>query len=219
MWHEVVGSDRAADDETIAYTARVNPQAAADPAKNPGRYHFLDFLTNAYLQLGHDQQAKRIVDARNSVAEYPASFRYSGHTAFAAIPVRYAFERAAWAEAATLAIPKTPFAQAEAIAWFGRAIGAARSGDLPKAKEAIDQLRVLKDTLAKANDAYWTGQVVIQEQAAEAWLALAEGRKGGCHCGDASGRRPGRSKRQACRDGKPSLADPGIARRVAARSE
>ena len=140
MWQEVISSDRAADDETIAYTARVNPQAAADPAKNPGRYHFLDFLTNAYLQLGQDQQAKRIVDARNSVAEYPASFRYSGHTAFAAIPVRYAFERAAWAEAATLAIPKTPFAQAEAIAWFGRAIGAARSGDLTKAKEAIDQL-------------------------------------------------------------------------------
>jgi predicted Zn-dependent protease len=178
MWQEVISSDRAADEETIAYTARIDPQAAADPAKNPGRYHFLDFLTNGYLQLGQDQQAKRIVDARNSVAEYPAGFRYSGHTAFAAIPVRYAFERADWVEAAALAIPKTPFAQAEAIAWFGRAIGAARSGDLTKAKEAIDQLRVLKDRLAKANDAYWTGQVAIQEQAAGAWLALAEDRKG-----------------------------------------
>src|SRR5882672_2350086 len=178
MWQEAINSDRAADDETIAYTARVNPQAAADPAKNPGRYHFLAFLTNAYLQLGQDQQAKRIVDARDSVAEYPAGFRYSGHTAFAAIPVRYAFERAAWPEAAALAIPKTPFAQAEAIAWFGRAIGAARSGEPAKAKEAIDQLHGLKDRLAKANDAYWTGQVVIQEEAARAWLALAEGRKG-----------------------------------------
>jgi hypothetical protein len=178
MWQDVIGSDRAADNETIAYTARVNPQAAADPAKDPGRYHFLDFLTNAYLQLGQDQQAKRIVDARNSVPEYPASFRYSGHTAFAAIPVRYAFERAAWSEAAALAIPKTPFAQAEAIVWFGRAIGAARSGELPKAKEAVHRLGALKDTLAKANDAYWTGQVAIQEQAAAAWLALAEGRNG-----------------------------------------
>lgn len=177
MWQEVIGSDRAADDETIAYTARVNPQAAADPAKDPGRYHFLDFLTNAYLQLGEDQQAKRIVDARNSVAEYPANFRYSGHTAFAAIPVRYAFERGAWAEAMVLAIPKTPFAQAEAITWFGRAIGAARSQELPKAREAVAQLGALKDKLAKANDAYWTGQVAIQEQAADAWLALAEGRK------------------------------------------
>src|SRR5216684_2973654 len=177
MWQEAISSDRAADDETIAYTVRVNPQAAADPAKNPARYHFLDFLPNAYLQLGQDQQAKRIVDARNGVAEYPAAFRYSGHTAFAAIPVRYAFERAAWVEATALAIPKTPFAQAEAIAWFGRAIGAARSGDMTKAREAIDQLGVLKDRLAKANDDYWTGQVVIQQQAAGAWPALAEGRK------------------------------------------
>jgi Tfp pilus assembly protein PilF len=177
MWQEVISSDRAADSETIAYTARVNPQAATDPAKDPGRYHFLDFLTNAYLQLGQDQQAKRIVDARNSVAEYPANFRYSGHTAFAAIPVRYAFERAAWAEAAALPIPKTPFAQAEAIAWFGRAVGAARSGEPAKGKEAANQLGALKDKLAKANDDYWSGQVAIQEQAAGAWLALAEGRK------------------------------------------
>ncbi len=178
MWQEAISSDRAADDAALAYTARVNPQAADDPAKNPARYHSLDFLTNAYLQLGQDQQARQIVDARNSVAEYPAGFRYSGHTAFAAIPVRYAFERAAWTEAAALAIAKTPFAQAEAITWFGRAIGAARSGDLTKAREAIDQLRVLKDRLANASDAYWTEQVFIQEKAASGWLALAEGRKG-----------------------------------------
>jgi hypothetical protein len=178
MWPEVISSDRAADDEAIAYAARVNPQSAADPAKNPARYHSLDFLTNAYLQLGQDQQAKRIVDARNSVAEYPAGFRYSGHTAFAAIPVRYAFERGAWADAAALEIPKTPFAQAEAITWFGRGIGAARSGNPTKAGEAIDQLRLLKDRLNKANDAYWTEQVAIQEEAAGGWLALVEGRKG-----------------------------------------
>jgi tetratricopeptide (TPR) repeat protein len=177
MWQEVIGSDRASDQETLAYTARVDPKAPADPAKNPGRYHSLDFLTNAYLQLGQDQQAKAIVDARNSVAEYPAGFRYSGHTAFAAIPVRYAFERGAWAEAAALEIPKTPFAQAEAITWFGRAIGAARSGDLTKVKEAISQLGVLKDRLAKTNDDYWTGQVHIQQRAAEGWLAFAEDRK------------------------------------------
>jgi predicted Zn-dependent protease len=178
MWQEVIGSDRASDDLTMAYTARVNPQAASDPAKNPARYHSLDFLTNAYLQLGQDQQAKRIVDARNSVSEYPATFRYSGHTAFAAIPVRYAFERVAWAEAAALAIPKTPFAQAEAIAWFGRAVGAARNGELAKAKEAVDHLRALKDKLGKASDEYWAGQVAIQELASEAWIALVEGRKG-----------------------------------------
>jgi len=178
MWQEVISSDRASDDLTMAYTTRINPQAASDPAKNPARYHSLDFLTNAYLQLGQDQQAKLIVDARDTVSEYPATFRYSGHTAFAAIPVRYAFERSAWGEAAALAIPKTPFAQAEAISWFGRAVGAARNGELAMAKDAVDHLRVLKDKLDKASDEYWAGQVAIQELAGEAWIALVEGRKG-----------------------------------------
>jgi predicted Zn-dependent protease len=175
-WQEVIASDRASDKVTLEYTERVNPPAAVNPAANPARYHSLDFLTNAYLQLAQDQQAKRIVDARNSVTEFEANFRYSGHTAFAAIPVRYAFERAAWAEAATLEIPKTPFAQAEAITWFGHAIGAARSGDPTKAKAAVEELRRLKDRLVKANDAYWADQVSIQEQVAGAWIARAEGR-------------------------------------------
>src|SRR5947209_12338215 len=154
QWQEVIPSDRASDAVTLAYTERVNRPAATDPAANPARYHSLDFLTNAYLQLGQDQQAKRILGARNSVSEFPANFRYSGHTAFAAIPVRYAFERAAWTEAAALTIPKTPFAQAEAITWFGRAIGAARSGDPTNARDSVEQLRRLKESLAKVNDTY-----------------------------------------------------------------
>jgi tetratricopeptide (TPR) repeat protein len=36
---------------------------------------------------------------------------------------------------------------------------------------------MMKDNLAKANDAYCADQVAIQEQAAGAWIALAEGRK------------------------------------------
>jgi tetratricopeptide (TPR) repeat protein len=177
MWQDVIGSDLASDESTLAYTARVNPQAADDPAGNPGRYHSLDFLVNAYLQTAQDRQAKRIVDARNAMIEFPANFRYSGHTAHAAIPVRYAFERGAWAEAAALAVPKTPFAQAEAIVWFGRAIGAARTGEVAGAQQALAQLRALRQTLVKANDSYWSGQVEIQEKAATAWLSLHEGRK------------------------------------------
>ena len=41
----------------------------------------------------------------------------------------------------------------------------------------MEQLVTLKGSLAKANDAYWSDQVAIQEQAAAAWIALAEGRQ------------------------------------------
>src|SRR3954447_12938807 len=55
QWQEVIASDLASDKVTLAYTERVNPPAAADPAANPARYHSLDFVTNAYLQLAQDQ--------------------------------------------------------------------------------------------------------------------------------------------------------------------
>jgi predicted Zn-dependent protease len=179
MWHEVIRSDLASDEMVRNYTARVNPAAAADQGRNAGRYHSLDFLIHAHLQLAQDDKAKTILDVRNGFgdAEFPANVRYSMHTAYAAIPVRHAFERGAWGEAAALPIARTIYPQAEAISWFGRALGAARSGDARAARQAVEQLRALEGKLAQANDDYWAGQVDIQETAAMAWIALREGRR------------------------------------------
>jgi hypothetical protein len=175
-WNEVIRSNLASDAAQRAYTLRVNPQAGTVQADNPARYHQLDFLTVAYLQLGQDRRAKEILDLRNSVPALAPDFRFTAHTAFAAIPVRYALDRSAWAEAAVLPVMKTPYAQAESISWFGRALGAARSGDLAAAREGVANLRRLGQSLARDNEAYWADQTDIQVKAAEAWIALAEGR-------------------------------------------
>jgi hypothetical protein len=174
-WNEVVRSNLASDASQKAYTLRVNPQAGTVQAGNPARYHQLDFLTVAYLQLGQDRRAREIVDMRDSVPVLTPDFRYTAHTAFAAIPVRYALDRSAWLEAATLPVMKTPYAQAEAISWFGRSLGAARSGDLASAREDVTNLRLLREKLLKENEAYWADQTDIQIKAAEAWIGLAEG--------------------------------------------
>src|SRR5258708_25035962 len=114
------------------------------------------------------------MDARNSMSGDPASLRYSGHTAFAAIPVRYAIERGAWAEAAALQPARTPYPQAEAITWFGRALGAARSGDLAGARLDVAEIERLRGQLASTHDSYWTEQLDIQRNAAVAWIELGE---------------------------------------------
>jgi hypothetical protein len=176
MWQDAIQADLASDAAAKAYAAAVNPGSAVNPAVNAARYHSLDFLTNAYLQLAQDKRARAIVDERNSVAELSPDYRYSGHTAFAAIPVRYAIERGAWAEAAALRVPRTPYPQAEAITWFGRALGAARSGDLADARRDIDEIARLRAELASAHDAYWTEQLDVQADAARAWIALGERR-------------------------------------------
>jgi hypothetical protein len=174
MWQDAIQADLASDAAAKAYAAAVNPASVVNPAASAARYHSLDFLTNAYLQLAQDKRARAIVDERNSVAELSPDYRYSGHTAFAAIPVRYAIERGAWTEAATLRVPRTPYPQAEAITWFGRALGAARSGDLADARRDIDEISRLRAELASAHDAYWMEQLDVQVDAARAWIALGE---------------------------------------------
>lgn len=175
MWREAIVADLASDAATKAYAAR-SATGSANPAGNPARYHSLDFLMNAYLQIGQDRRAKAIVDERNTVTQLPGDYRLSGYTAFAAIPVRYAIERGEWAEAAVLAPAPSPYPQAEAVTWFGRALGAARSGDPAGARASVAKLAPLRAKLVAANETYWVSQLDIYKLAAEGWTAMAEHR-------------------------------------------
>jgi tetratricopeptide (TPR) repeat protein len=175
MWREAIDADLASDAATKAYAAR-SAAGSVNAAANPARYHSLDFLTNAYLQLGQDQHAKAILDERNSVSQLPGDYRLSGHTAFAAIPVRYAIERGEWAEAAALSPAPSPYPQAAVVTLFGRALGAARSGDPAAARRSVTELAPLRAKLIAANETYWAAQVDIYTLAAEGWIALAERR-------------------------------------------
>jgi hypothetical protein len=174
MWPNAIQSNLAADRATRDYAASTNPTANANPASIPGRYHMLDFLVNAHLQLAQDRRAQAIVDERNSPGATPSGGSITAHTGFAAIPVRYAFDRQAWSEAAAIPPLDTPFKQAAAIVHFGRAVGAARIGQVPAAKQELSRLSTLRADLASAGDPYWAEQVAIQETAASAWIALAE---------------------------------------------
>jgi tetratricopeptide (TPR) repeat protein len=71
----------------------------------------------------------------------------------------------------------TRFAYVDAITHFARALGVARSGDVAAAKLDIAKLAELRDKLQTANDAYWTEQADIQLQIANAFVALAEGKR------------------------------------------
>jgi tetratricopeptide (TPR) repeat protein len=174
MWTDAIRANIAADAATRDYVMRTNAAAGAMPASIAGRYHLLDFLTNAYLQQAQDGSARAILDERNSIEGIPATASITSHTGFAAIPVRYTFERGAWQEAAALPPTKTNFKQAEAIIWFGRAIGAARSGQPQRGRDDLTQLSRLRKELEAADEPYWSDQVGIQEAAADAWIALAE---------------------------------------------
>jgi tetratricopeptide (TPR) repeat protein len=166
MWQESIKSNRE----------------ALGVAKN--YVHAMDFMVYAHLQGAQDGEAKRLLE--ESAALYktqaptaeltPTGGVLTVHTAFAAIPARYAIERGAWADAAALQPrPSTP--AADAITYFTRAMGAVRNGDVNSARKDIEQLESLKNTLTTAKQKYWGDQVEIQRRAAAAWVAHAEGKK------------------------------------------
>lgn len=145
--------------------------------------HAMDYQVYAYLQTAQDAAARRTVDASSALVAkiqttgaVNAAPPQAGYYALAAIPARYALERDAWTEAAALTPRQTPFAWADAVTHFARALGAARTGNAAAAAQDIERLATLRDALKKANDAYWTEQVEIQRRAAAAWMTLAEGR-------------------------------------------
>ena len=85
-------------------------------------------------------------------------------------------ERGDWSGAAQLEVRPSKFSHVMAITHFARALGAARAGKPDAATADIAKLAELRDKLREAKDAYWSEQVDIQWQIANAWLLYAEGK-------------------------------------------
>ena len=142
--------------------------------------HALDYQVYAYLQTAQDRAAARVVGELEAImAQVNTAEQYGlvGYYATAAIPARFALERAAWSEAASLKPSKTPFAFIDAMTHFARAVGAARSGQAAAAAADVQRLAELRTALVNAKDEYWALQVDIQHRVARAWVASAEGRR------------------------------------------
>src|SRR2546421_4138269 len=135
----------------------------------------MDYLVYAHLQLAQDKEAKAVLENMTKVTGFTETF-FVGPYALAASPARYAVERADWEGAAELQVRPTPLAHIQAITHFARALGAARSGKPEAAEPEIAKLAELRDKLAAAKDAYWSGIVDIQRQVATAWVLYAQGK-------------------------------------------
>ena len=153
----------------------VSQRVAKEAADFHDQLHAMDYQVYAYLQLGQDTKAKAVLDDMTTVTGFTETF-LAGPYALAISPARYAIERADWKAAASLEVRPSPLAQVQAITYFARALGAARSGNPEAAKADIAKLGELRDKLREAKDAYWSEQVDIQQKVASAWVLYAEGK-------------------------------------------
>jgi len=137
-------------------------------------YHAVDYMVYAYLQLARDAEARRAIDEAMKVSGI--SPRFVAPYAIAAMPARFAFERGAWQEAAKLQPPGGTYPFVEAITYFARSVGAARSADLAAARKDAEQLETFHKALLTAKNTYWATEVEVQRLAAAGWIALGEGK-------------------------------------------
>jgi hypothetical protein len=173
MWKESIESNLASARVANEWVAKTHPGATAFDA-----LHAMDYLEYAYLQTGQDAKAGALADSVARVTTLDQQGFQAGY-ALAAIPARYALERRDWKQAAALSVrpasypwDKVPYA--EASVHFARAVGAARSGDLATARQALARLAEIQAGLRGQKGFDWATQVEIQRRAAEGWLARAE---------------------------------------------
>jgi tetratricopeptide (TPR) repeat protein len=160
-----------------ASTNRRAANNATGEAERSDRLHALDYLAYASLQLARDKDATAAFEEAKQVPAGGATVLASVYS-HAAIPARIAIERGQWAEAEKLDDPdKSSFPFTQAMRYFGRALGAARSGNPDAAEKDLVRLREIGDGLKAAKNDYWATEVEVQRTATEAWIAFAKGQR------------------------------------------
>ncbi|HUK54100.1 MAG TPA: hypothetical protein VL099_12490 [Candidatus Binatia bacterium] len=163
MWKDSIASNLA---------ARAAARAQGDTGEE---LHAMDYLVYAYLQLGRNADAAAVLAQLREMNSLEAQSFKVGYAA-TAMPVRYAVERRAWAEAAKCSAPEGTLPWVAALAVWARAVGLARSGNPAGARTETASLEALHQKSLDRGDAYWTVQIRIQLLEASAWVSQASGK-------------------------------------------
>ena len=161
-WHDSIVTNRRSAD-----VAKMDNDATS-------AFHAADYMVYAQLQLGRDQDARRVIEEFKS-ADGAKLQQFAGPYAAVAMPARMALERGDWSAASQLAPQGTAFAHCEAITSFSRALGAARNGDAAAAELDAQKLEAQHKALLEAKNNYWATEVEIQRVAVAAWISKAKG--------------------------------------------
>jgi tetratricopeptide (TPR) repeat protein len=174
MWDDSIATNLSSAEASRAYAGERGRTATESE-----ELHALDYLMYSYLQEGRDTDARAVLDRVNGVHEVFPAMEFAAAYSLAAVPARYALEREAWTEAASLPLPKReqweryPFV--EALFEYTHALGRVHTGDLDGARKAIERMQALRNATTDIKFDYFRQHLDLQAQAANAWLAHAQG--------------------------------------------
>jgi hypothetical protein len=157
-------------------SAAINERSAnaAKQTKEPhDQLHSMDYAVYAYLQLGQDENARRVLREAREVKGFTPTVR-AGFYALAAMPARIALERGDWKEATTLAAEDNNFPYTKTQTLYARALGHARSGNPDAAAADIQEIARVVAAL-KDKDNYWMTETEVQRLTTQGWVEFAKG--------------------------------------------
>jgi tetratricopeptide (TPR) repeat protein len=168
LWQDSITSNIAAN-ASGAHAAEMHL------AESHYQTHAMDFLSYSYLQSGQEAKAREVVEHTDHVVGANDEVK-ADHRAYLA--ARTALELHRWKEAAALPVPALRKNWQDTTYW-ARAIGAARSGDVPGAESAVKELTQLvadREKRSKKSGYTVSGEKATDLREAEAWLACAKGK-------------------------------------------
>jgi tetratricopeptide (TPR) repeat protein len=163
FWDESIKSN-------LASVAAARNAAGMHMGTASDELHAMDYLLYAYLQSGREAEAESIVEqAKNmSVPDTDKLGTVELSYALAAFPARCAMELHHWQAAASLVLSPV-----NAITYWARAIGEARSGNIVGGREDWHRLDAINTSLA--DHGRFVPMIEIYLLEAGSWLAHAEG--------------------------------------------
>jgi tetratricopeptide (TPR) repeat protein len=174
-------------DAVVRGNLRAARAALEYPAGERGEFvwdefpHAVEYLVYAYLQEGADDRAAAQLKRLHTTARLEPSFKTAFH--LSSTQARYALERRAWEEAASL-VPRKPatldwdrFTWAEAVVQFARGLGAAHLGRTREAMAAVERLEVLEGATRSAGEELFARNIQVLRLELGAWLAHVEERR------------------------------------------
>lgn len=153
--------------------------AARHDADAGEELHSMDYLVYAFLQLGRDAEAARVIHQLKTMRNLDLE-DFKVAYASTAMPVRYLMERGQWQGAAVIPTPIKAPPHVIAIAIWAQGVGLARSGRASESRKAVEDLRRIEQQLRESGDEYWATQVRVMNGEVLAWAAATEH-----HCDEA----------------------------------
>lgn len=142
------------------------------------QFHAMGFLLYAYLQTGRDGEAQNLIEQVRLMPKMEDSvdvgYDVSSY-AKAEFPAIYDLEMHHFADAAALQPVPGANDETDAITFYARAVGAARSGNVQQARADVAKLQTFQQKASAEKKLGLADAIAENQKMAQAWIDHAEG--------------------------------------------